>query len=244
LGGSADASALARLLAGDARFAPVLSFAGRTAHPALPPIPYRIGGFGGAAGLADWLRAEGCALVVDATHPFARRISANARQAAAMAGVKLLAIGRPRWQPGPGDDWRMVETLDQAAIALGSTPRRVFLAVGRNELTPFHATPHFYLVRSVDPVPEDALPPGAQTITARGPFALADEIALLAAHRIEQVLCKNAGGEATRAKLDAARALGLTVVMQDRPEPPPDALPDAASLHARLVAHVSAPRGV
>jgi precorrin-6A/cobalt-precorrin-6A reductase len=244
LGGTAEASMLARLLAGDGRFAPVLSLAGRTRAPAPSPIARRIGGFGGVPGLVAFLRANRIAALIDATHPFARHMPHHARAAAVEAGIPSLRIARPAWTSGPGDRWIVVDSLDQAAGTLGPIPRRVFLTIGRQELAPFVAAAHHrYLIRSVDPV--DALPAGSEAIAARGPFALADEISLLAAHRIEVVVTKNAGGDATRAKLDAARALGLPVVMVARPTPPPgESVPDAAAAHAWLVAGHAAWRGV
>ncbi len=216
LGGTSEASALGRLLADDPRFAPVLSLAGRTVAPVPSPIPRRIGGFGGADGLAAWLGAERIAAVVDATHPFARRMPHNARAAAQRTNIPILRIERPAWTPQRGDWWTIVDSLQETANALGTVPRRVFLTIGRLELAPFLAAPwHRYLIRSVDPI--DALPPGAEAIAARGPFALDDEIELLASRRIEVLVTKNAGGAATRAKLDAARSLGLEVVMVARP---------------------------
>jgi len=241
LGGTTEASAIARALAGDVRFAPVLSLAGRTRAPAAPPIPWRIGGFGGVAGLAAYLRQEGVAALIDATHPFAARMKQNAVQAAAEADVPRVTVLRPAWQPEAGDRWIAAATMADAFAALGPTPRRVFLTVGQKELSPFHG-PHRYLVRSVDP--PAILPPNATLITARGPFAAAAEQALLVAHGIEIVVSKNAGGSATEGKLTAARALGLPVVMVARPAPPEGSLvPDAAAALAWLE-HQRARRGV
>jgi len=240
LGGTTEASAIARALAGDARFDAVLSFAGRTAEPAAQPVPVRTGGFGGAQGLAAYLRAERIGALIDATHPFAAQMKANAAQAAALNGVPRLAVLRPEWRPAPGDGWREVGSIAEAAAALGPAPRRVFLAIGRQELAAF-GPPHVYLIRSVDPPDPAALPPGAQVILARGPFHEADEAALLRAHRIEVVVAKNAGGAATEAKLAAARSLGLSVVMVRRPPPPaPPVVPDADATLAWLAAHAGA----
>jgi len=217
LGGTAEASAIALALAGDKRFAPVLSLAGRTKAPVAPPIPWRIGGFGGTEGLAAYLRREAIAALIDATHPFAARMKANAARAAAEAGVPRVAVLRPAWQAEEGDQW--IEVADMAAgfAALGSVSRRVFLSIGRRDLAVF-GPPHTYLIRSVDP--PDALPANATAIAARGPFAEADERALLAGNRIEVLVTKNAGGAATAGKLAAARALRLPVVMVARPPPP------------------------
>jgi len=246
LGGTSEASGLARRLEGDARFATTLSFAGRTRSPVLPSIPSRVGGFGGAEGLAAWLRDERVAALVDATHPFAARISANAVTAAAAAGVDLLGISRPAWQARPGDDWTEFADLAGARDALGEMPRRVFLAIGRNELAGFAGTPHDYVVRSVDPPAPGAAPGGAVFIAARGPFALDDEIALLRAHRIELLVCKNSGGSAAAAKLAACRELRIPVLMVARPAIPPrdEVADDAAAFDWLLARHDAALRGV
>ena len=250
LGGTGEASALARAIAGDARIAPVLSFAGRTASPVLPPIPCRVGGFGGVAGLADYLRAQGIEALIDATHPFAAQITAHAVEAAAIRAVPLLRIDRPEWRPEPGDCWTMVPDMEAAARALGTAPRRVFLTIGQQELAPFRAVPwHHYVIRSVDPPAPAALPPDAAVITARGPFLEEAEQALLVKHGIEMLVTKNSGGTATAQKLAAARRLRLPVVMVARPPAPAletvaDAGAALAWIEARLHDAASAPRGV
>jgi precorrin-6A/cobalt-precorrin-6A reductase len=246
LGGTTEASALARLLAGDPRFAPVLSFAGRTLAPIAPPIPHRLGGFGGAAGLADYLRAERVAALVDATHPFATRISANAEAAATATGVPRLVLRRSGWTAIPGDNWRRVSTVTGAAEALGADPRRVFLTIGRQDLLPFLAAPqHSYLLRSVDPPDPALVPPKARVIAARGPFSEAAERVLMTEHATQILVTKNSGGD--DAKLRAARALELPVIMVDRPPMPLGetvANPQAA-LAWLLARHAAAvPRGV
>ena len=250
LGGTSEAAALARALAGDARFCATLSLAGRTRAPAAPPIPHRVGGFGGIAGLADYLRAERIDALIDATHPFAAQMSRHAVAAATQTGTRLLVIARPRWQPVPGDRWITVATMPAAADALGHTARRVFLTIGRQDLAPFVAAPwHCYLIRSVEPPDPVALPPRAEVIAARGPFAEADERRLLAQRRIDVMVTKNSGGSATAGKLAAARALGLPVVMVERPAAPPagNTVADAESAHAwllRVHAETTAERGV
>jgi precorrin-6A/cobalt-precorrin-6A reductase len=164
--------------------------------------------------------------LIDATHPFAATISANAVQAAESAGVNLLALRRPPWEKVAGDNWIEAESVEQAVEAIGQTAKRVFLALGRNELQPFAAAPqHFYLVRSVDPVDPPLAVPDATYIAARGPFSEEEDRDLLARHKIETIVAKNSGGAATYSKIAAARALGLPVVMLKRP-----ALPDAASV--------------
>ncbi len=220
LGGTTEASALARALAGDRRFRATLSLAGRTRQPLPQPLPCRVGGFGGVEGLAAFLSEQQIGALIDATHPFAAQMSRHAAEAARLAGTPLLAVSRPAWQDEAGDRWLPVPDMDAAARALGRAARRVFLTVGQKDLAPFAAAPwHSYVVRSVDPPPPETLPPQAEVITARGPFAEPDERRLLAERRIEVLVTKNSGGEATRPKLAAARALGLPVVMVARPEP-------------------------
>ena len=220
LGGTTEASRLAAALAARGADA-VYSYAGRTGAPLAQPIPTRVGGFGGAAGLADHLRAGGVTHLVDATHPFAATISANAIAACAATGTPLIALERPPWQPAPGDDWRAVPDLTGAVAALPMAPARVFLAIGRQHLSAFAAAPqHHYLLRLVDP-PEGALPlPRATALIARGPFSVAGDSALLRDHAITHVVAKNAGGAGAEAKLIAARALRLPVILIDRPAIP------------------------
>lgn len=218
LGGTTEGAALAGALAGAGADA-VVALAGRTAEPAPLPLPVRIGGFGGAEGLADWLRLARISHVVDATHPFAARISANAVAACAATGVPMLALERPAWEAGDGDRWTRVPDMAAAAAALPRDPARVFLAIGRQELAAFAGMPHAWLLRVVDP-PGTAPLPGAVVLVARGPFTLAEDLALLHDHGIEIIVSKNAGGTGARAKLDAARTLGLPVIMVDRPAIP------------------------
>ncbi|HET9018724.1 MAG TPA: cobalt-precorrin-6A reductase [Acetobacteraceae bacterium] len=247
LGGSSEASALVRAIAGESRFAPILSLAGRTRAPVLPQhVAARIGGFGGIAGLVAFLRMERIGAVVNATHPFAAGMSANAAAATAETSVPLLRILRPAWTPEPGDDWREVADMRQAARALGEAPRRVLLTIGRQDLAPFVAAPqHHYVIRSVDPPPPESLPPRATVISARGPFDAEAETALLRDHAIEVVVTKNAGGGATEAKLAAARARGLPVVMVARPPPAPgETVPDVAGALRWLDRVHAALRGV
>ena len=231
LGGTTEAAAIARALAGDARFDAVLSLAGRTRAPATPPIPWRVGGFGGAAGLAAYLNAERMAALIDATHPFAARMKANAQA----VPIPRVAVLRPEWTRQAGDDWTEVRDMAGAFAALGPVPRRVFLTVGQGDLAAFRG-PHRYLVRTVDP-PGDA-PPDAVVITARGPFAEADDRVLMQAHGVDTLVTKNSGGVAVAGKLAAARGLGVRVVMVARPPPPagpivPDAAGALAWLHAQ-----------
>jgi precorrin-6A/cobalt-precorrin-6A reductase len=223
LGGTTEATALCRAMA-EAGIPGTISFAGRVERPVRQPLPQRVGGFGGAEGLARWMAAEGVTHLIDATHPFAAQMSGNAVAAADQTGVPLLALTRPPWAPGPGDDWTRVPDIPAAVAALEGPRRRVMLAVGRMHLPEFAANPqHFYLLRLVDP-PQGALPmPDAHVEVSRGPFTEAEDRALMEAHGIDLVVSKNAGGTGARAKLDAARALGLPVLMIDRPPLPPRA---------------------
>jgi precorrin-6A/cobalt-precorrin-6A reductase len=221
LGGTTEASALAAQIVGDDRYSAMLSLAGATQSPKPSQLATRVGGFGGRAGLCEYLVREQIDALVDATHPFAALISANAVAAAEEAGVPHIAILRPPWADATGDDWRRVPDMPAAAAALGGDSNRVFLTIGRKDLAPFQAHPqHRYIIRSVDPPPADLLPPNATVISARGPFALDDELALLRDQQIDCLVTKNSGGTAPAAKLEAARALNLPVIMVSRPPPP------------------------
>jgi precorrin-6A/cobalt-precorrin-6A reductase len=225
LGGTTEARQLAGKLAHRKDFSVTLSLAGRTESPMAQGVPVRTGGFGGADGLAAYLRGEHVDLLIDATHPYAARISANAAKAARQADVPILALRRPGWEPVAGDHWTLVDGVTEAASALGTAPRRVFLAIGRQEAGAFEAAPqHRYLIRSVDPVEPALAVPDAQYVLARGPFAEADERALLEKYRIDAVVSKNSGGAATYGKIAAARALGIELVVIRRP-----ILPDVPS---------------
>ncbi len=234
LGGTGEASALVRSL--PLGLDATLSLAGRTATPKAEPVPTRIGGFGGVDGLADWMEGNRITHAIDATHPFAARMSANAAQACARTGTPLLAIRRPAWDPVPGDRWECVSDMAGAVAALGAAPRRVFLTVGRQEVGVFAGAPqHDYLVRSIEPV--DLAVPRLTAVFARGPFAEADEAAFLRDQGIDVVVSKNSGGAATYGKIAAARGAGLPVVMVARP-PKPDvpSVADAAGALAWLTA--------
>ncbi|WP_417676677.1 cobalt-precorrin-6A reductase [Pseudodonghicola sp.] len=218
LGGTTEASQLARALA-EAGAEAIFSYAGRTAAPVAQPLPTRVGGFGGAAGLEAFLRDEGITHVVDATHPFAAGMSRNAAEACDGANVPLCALERAPWQAGPGDDWAHVPDIASAVAALPEASARVFLAIGKQTLDAFAAKPqHHYLLRLVD-APQAPLPLSDTAVEiARGPFTLDGDLALLQRHAIDLIVAKNAGGTGARAKLDAARALGLRVILIDRPE--------------------------
>ncbi len=218
LGGTSEARELANRLASDARFTPTLSLAGRTLAPLLPAIPTRIGGFGGADGLAAYLRDNAVDLLIDATHPFAEQISANAVLATQATRTPSIALSRPPWRPVIGDRWATVESLDAAAAALPDAPERVFLTVGRQSLAPFAAKPqHSYLIRVIDPPEIPAGMTRTEIVVGRGPFEVDAEATLLRTRRIDRLVTKNSGGKASAAKLAAARALGLPVILIERP---------------------------
>lgn len=243
LGGTTEASALAAALA--ARAIPAtLSYAGRTAHPLAQPVPVRIGGFGGVEGLAAYLRTERVTHVVDATHPFAARISAHAIAAAGEAGVPLLAFTRPAWVAGVGDCWTALPDFEAVVAALAGPPRRVMLAIGRQSVALFAAQPqHHYLLRFVDPPYAPPPLPRHHLLVDRGPFTAEGEQRLLTEQAINVLVCKNAGGRGGAAKLGAARQLALPVLMVDRPAIPARA--EAVDLAAvlRWIDH-AADRGV
>ncbi len=240
LGGTGEARALAAALHPDVEV--ISSLAGRVPDPALPVGQVRIGGFGGVAGLTGWLREHRITAVVDATHPFAAQMSRNAVAACAATGTPLIALERRPWAAGSGDDWTHVADIETAAAALPETPERVFLAIGRQHLAAFAAKPqHHYLLRLVDP-PEGALPlPDAEAVISRGPFGYDDDLELLRSRRTTRLVTKNAGGEGARAKLDAARTLGLPVIVVDRPALPPRASVETV---AEVLAWLHAERGV
>ncbi|WP_246696629.1 cobalt-precorrin-6A reductase [Methylobacterium planeticum] len=236
LGGTGEASALARGLAGAPGHDVTLSLAGRTAAPKPEPVPTRTGGFGGPDGLAAHLGANRIDLLVDATHPFAARMSRNAALAAARAGVPILAVRRPAWTRQPGDAWTEVATVAEAAAALGPAPRRVFLTIGRQEVAAFAAAPqHDYVVRTIEPLGAALPVPRLTAIEARGPFDADSEAAFLASRAIAVLVSKNSGGSATAGKILAARRLALPVVMIARPpKPAVPAVPDAESALALI----------
>lgn len=216
LGGTLDASRLAQALA-QAGVDGIFSYAGRTSAPIAQPLPTRVGGFGGVAGLLAFLQAEHITHVVDATHPFAAQMSSNAVQACASAGVPLLALERPAWQAQSGDVWQHVPDIASAVQALPAEPARVFLAIGRQHVAPFLAcAQHWYLLRLVDPVLDLPFDRG-HVVLDRGPFTVEGDRALLHAHGITHVVSKNSGGAGAQAKLMAARERGLPVIVIDRP---------------------------
>ncbi|MFI6957536.1 cobalt-precorrin-6A reductase [Nocardia sp. NPDC050408] len=224
LGGTREAREIAHIASGERGFDIISSLAGRVRDPLLPEGPVRIGGFGGGEGLRKWLVDNEIAGVIDATHPFAGTISANAAGAAADLGLPILHVRRPGWSEQPGDRWIRVPDLDAAVQEVAQLGERVFLTIGRQGVAAFAGlTRQWFLIRAIDP-PTGALPPHHELLLARGPFSPADEQRLLARHGIDVLVTKDSGGDQTAAKLDAARSAGLLVVVVDRPELPPGAV--------------------
>ncbi|MBO0733984.1 MAG: cobalt-precorrin-6A reductase, partial [Methylocapsa sp.] len=224
----------------------VLSFAGRTEAVIAPPIPYRIGGFGGAEGLTEYLGAKKIDLLIDATHPFAESISRNAKIAAVQAKIPLAVLSRPPWVRAGEDHWIDAASMADAALALGSEPRRVFLTIGRLQIDAFAKAPqHFYLARMIAPPPAVSGLPNCRLIQGRGPFALEAEEATMRENSVDVLVTKNSGGEAARAKIIAARRLGIPVVMIARPgKPASEAFHDPAKVMSFILRHQSARREV
>jgi precorrin-6A/cobalt-precorrin-6A reductase len=227
LGGTEEGYALAQALAGRPDCRVTSSLAGATRTPRLPAGVHRVGGFGGLDGLRDWLVAERVAVVVDASHPFATRITAQATQAAAAAGCRYLRLERPPWQPRQGDRWTQVPNLAASLASLRQLgARRVLAALGARALPELASQPLGFVLRGI--VPPAALPANVAWLAARGPFTVAAERRLLQAQAVDALLCRNSGGEGARAKLDAARELGLPVVLIERRGTVADAFTDVA----------------
>ena len=216
LGGTSEARALA------ARLHPgievISSLAGRVPDPALPVGEVRIGGFGGVDGLRRWLSEARVDAVVDATHPYAATITANAAAACREVGLPHLVLARPAWDPGDA----IVVSSDAEAAKTVAAERysRVFLTTGRSGTAVFVDVDAWFLIRAVTAPDADTLPRRHQLVLSRGPYAYDDELALLQEHRIDALVTKNSGGAMTRPKLDAASALDIAVVMVDRPPLP------------------------
>ncbi|MEZ0052810.1 precorrin-6A/cobalt-precorrin-6A reductase [Mycobacterium sp. MAA66] len=216
LGGTSEARALAERLHPDVDI--ISSLAGRVPDPALPVGPVRIGGFGGIDGLQNYLRDNDITAVVDATHPFAATITANAAQACAMAGLPHLVLARPAWPRGDAivvaDDRQAAQTVESRRY------QRVFLTTGRSGAAAFRESDAWFLIRAVTPPDTDTLPPNHEILLSRGPYDYENELTVLQAHRIDALVTKNSGGGMTRAKIDAAQQLNVPVIMVDRPELP------------------------
>jgi precorrin-6A/cobalt-precorrin-6A reductase len=232
LGGTGDAAQLAAQVVALPEVEVITSMAGRVRQPMAPAGRLRLGGFDGAAGLIDYMREQQVDLLIDATHPFASRMSHHAATAAQACGLPHLMLVRPPWEAVAGDRWLVVDSIAAAVAVLPGLARRVFLTIGRQELAAFAPLQElWFLMRMIDPpVPDTPLPPGT-LLLERGPFTLEDERRLLQQYAIEAVVSKNSGGEATYAKIIAARELGLRVVMIQRP-PLPAGAQVAAVEHA------------
>jgi len=238
LGGTAEALRLAEACVQRPMLSVITSLAGRTRAPSTPPGGLRVGGFGGADGLARYLREHVIERLVDATHPFASQIGRNALDACRAAGVPRVRLLRPPWRQQPGDRWTEVDSLAEAVRRL---PRhgRVFLSVGSRDLDAFAGLEPWFLVRSIEP-PAVALA-NAHWLSARGPFRQDGEVELLRAHAIDLVVTKASGGDATYPKLAAARQLGLPVIMVRRPPAPAGAVVDSVDAVLAWLDHPASP---
>jgi precorrin-6A/cobalt-precorrin-6A reductase len=218
LGGTGDAVALAKHAIDLPGLAVMTSLAGRTSTPKQLVGEVRIGGFGGEAGLLEYLQTEKIDLLIDATHPFAAQISWNAAGAAKQVEIPSLMLIRPEWERLPQDRWIEVDSIDTAVTAIPISAKRIFLTIGRQQLAPFATlTDRWCLMRSIDlPDPAIQLPPG-EILLDRGPFSLDQELKLFKDYRIDAIVSKNSGGDATYAKILAAQELGLPIVMVQRP---------------------------
>jgi precorrin-6A/cobalt-precorrin-6A reductase len=220
LGGTGDANQLADACARGGIDA-IYSYAGRTRIPLPHALPTRIGGFGGADGLADFLKAEKITHVIDATHPFAVEMSRHAATACTATKIPLIALERAPWSRVSDDNWIEVADIDAAVAALPGKASRVFLAIGRQHIGPFAAKPqHTYTLRFVDALDGELPLQNAEVIVSRGPFTLDSELDLMRSRNIEWIVARNSGGTGARAKIDAARELRLPVIMIARPELP------------------------
>ena len=221
LGGTGEARAIAAALRAAPDVRVISTLAGRIANPRLPAGEVRVGGFGGPDGLAAYIREEAVDAVVDATHPFAERMSWSGLQACAATGARLLRLERPPFRRDPAIDWREVGSLEEAAALLPGVGRRVFLTTGRQGLAAFASVSDaFFLIRCVDAPDPEALPPDRTVLLHRGPFTLDGELALIDRHVLDVLITKDSGGEMTQAKLAAAGRRGLPVIVVARPPRP------------------------
>ena len=223
LGGTGDAVKLAARLVNIPKIEVISSLAGRTKKPSVLVGQVRIGGFGGAEGLANYLQENRIDFLIDATHPCAGQITLNGAIACQLVQISHLMLVRPQWQKLVDDNWIEVETVDAAAQAIPKSIKRVFITSGRQQLEPFLQRSQtypdtWYLIRSIDP-PDIELP-NSKVLLDRGPFSLEQERELLREYQIEAIVSKNSGGAATYAKIIAARELGIPIVMVQRPAMP------------------------
>jgi precorrin-6A/cobalt-precorrin-6A reductase len=240
LGGTGEAMRLATLAVEIDELTVISSLAGRTQQPVLPVGTTRSGGFGGTAGLVAYLKSTEIDLLIDATHPFASQISWHTAAAAQICGLPRLLLERPAWVPLAGDRWLSTNNNETAAQLLLNNFQRVFLTIGRQELTSYaHLTNSWFLMRSIDPPPPDQLLPPGQLLLAKGPFDIDAERDLLTNYQIQVVVSKNSGGTATYAKIQAARELAIPVIMISRPAMPEgDRVIDLADAMQWLKSHL------
>jgi precorrin-6A/cobalt-precorrin-6A reductase len=221
LGGTGDARELAARVANITGIEAIASLAGATREPVTPVGNVRVGGFGGMAGLVNYLREMQIDVLIDATHPFASQISENAAQAAQQIGISRLLLNRPPWEKLPGDNWLEVENNIDAAAILENQGQRVFLTIGRQEISTFaHLQKIWFLMRMIDPPKADAIIPNGLILYDKGPFNLDNEKEILTQYSIDTIVSKNSGGNATYSKIIAARELGIKVIMVKRPPVP------------------------
>jgi precorrin-6A/cobalt-precorrin-6A reductase len=217
LGGTGEGAELAGCLSEGQNITVISSLAGRVSEPKLPKGLVRVGGFGGVDGLASYLVNEKITAVIDATHPFAARISRNAEEACTRMGVPLIPLARPAWKRIEGDQWHDVADFRSAAQFVNAKKARTFLSIGRQELGAFlDCDDSWFLIRVIDE-PIGPLPQNCQLLLQRGPFSFEDEVQLLRDHSIDYAVSKNSGGSATYSKIEACRSLGIPVVMIGRP---------------------------
>lgn len=217
LGGTSEARALAAELAADVEV--ISSLAGRVPDPALPVGQVRVGGFGGVSGLRQWLRDNRVDAVVDATHPYAATITATAAAVCGDLDLPHVVLARPAWDSG--DAIVVASDVEAARTVADRKFARVFLTTGRSGASVFADVDAWFLIRAVTPPDEATLPRRHRVLLSRGPYRYDDEVAVMTEHRIDALVTKNSGGPMTRPKLDAAAALGIPVVMVDRPPLPP-----------------------
>ncbi len=221
LGGTGDGVELAAQAMSLPGLEVITSLAGRTSAPKKLLGTVRSGGFGGEVGLVEYLQTAQIDLVIDATHPFAAQMSWHVAGAAAQVGIPWLMLIRPGWERLPQDDWIEVESIEAAVTAIPASAERIFLTIGRQQLAPFASLEDKWcLIRSIDPPDAGILLPIGELLLDRGPFSLEQELRLLQDYQIDTIVSKNSGGDATYAKIIAARELGLSVVMVQRPVMP------------------------
>ncbi len=217
LGGTGEAAQLARRLSERSDLTVISSLAGRVERPVMPAGFVRTGGFGGVPGLVEYLIRERISVVMDATHPFAAKISSHAELACKQTNIPLIAFERPAWTPLQGDRWVQVPDNESAAALVDNSQNRIFLSVGRQELAAFSRCSNaWFLIRTIDQ-PAVPLPSKSRLLLSRGPFHLDEERQLLRLEAITHIVSKNSGGSATYAKIEAARQLEITVILVDRP---------------------------